>query len=436
MRAALFLVACTPRIEAFSLPSTGPKAVILVTIGASGAIVTAIDPSAPWSVTVEEDARVLYALEYGDDLGALGFLPGTIAEEPEGRRIPAADRVLAAEIRSAGLTPWIEGELPDEIRSLRIGTTRRCSELEVEHLYLPNSKSTDPYLGVSLDDESALVALEDGRFFRVTSTAAVPLTGISTATPRLAAFRDPRGELWLLGRNGRVARGDLERGFTEIDPLPSRGGLKYMWLEGSRDASAPFELFAVTDRMTFDRFDGEAWERLDSDAQGYVYFLGDVVWLGPSDAIAVGVEPEEIVRYTDGEITRTDLPTNSMPASVAMIPRFGLVVADGTGRLFHLIDGAEEEIGPSPLSPYSVIMLEAYEGSILFGGGFGEVGEYIPGFGFCRPLAPTRRHLGRVMFLRDGILMVTNRAFGDPVNEVRPGPNDSLDAELLFLRRK
>ncbi len=209
-----------------------------------------------------------------------------------------------------GLPPpvWVKRVVPGQTqaedsdeRSIEAILTRlpvdpasSCTRYAIKHEVSARAtygQSAEPVtLGVAIDDQSALFGTFDGRFFRVTSSGDhEELTTLSTSTPHAAGFKQEDGTLWLVDFHGRLARGTIEGGFEVIEARSSTTATLKVRLDGAPDGS---ELFMITDRGNFERFD-PGTGRWDLISQGFLTSDGDafvpaVAWLAQREAFAVG----------------------------------------------------------------------------------------------------------------------------------------------------
>lgn len=156
-------------------------------------------------------------------------------------------------------------------------------------------------VALSLPDGSVLLSVTSSRtdantiFYRLrpgTRAEEVTLTvtsslGRPTTPPADAGLLDPSGDIWLLGTDGRLARGTLEKGFTTFAQQTS-GGFRSR-LAGRADRS---ELYAARVKgrsgVTLDAYDGFGWQEL-LRTQG-TGIDPTVVYLGPGELLVTGYD--------------------------------------------------------------------------------------------------------------------------------------------------
>jgi hypothetical protein len=156
---------------------------------------------------------------------------------------------------------------------------------------------------------------------------------------------DPQGQLWLGGTSGGLFRGHVAGATLSVQLVshtPKVSGL--LALDGDTDP-ASFELFSVSDRGAFWRYDGQAWQLLAQAGTSTHGFYGGVVRLGPGRAIA-GWEGDPHVFEIDGHIVNpVDLAPGSGDAPTALVRTAeGPILAEGP-RLFRYTGTSFERFG-------------------------------------------------------------------------------------------
>src|SRR5436190_1416035 len=79
-----------------------------------------------------------------------------------------------------------------------------CVTFDRAVVTVPGASSDPLRMAVALGGSEILAASATGRFFRISRSGAVLLTGLSTTTPHLGGFRSQSGRIWLVGKDGAV----------------------------------------------------------------------------------------------------------------------------------------------------------------------------------------------------------------------------------------
>ncbi|MCC7382414.1 MAG: hypothetical protein IT384_11320 [Deltaproteobacteria bacterium] len=366
----------------------------------------------------------LYALFYGCSLDALGLTPGwqELAVAPaDGLPLPSPREALRAELERSDPARWeAVDSLPPHFRSLRFPRALRadnCARFGVRLLALPNTLSLAGTFAIALGPREALVGTSTGTFFRVSPESAVQITNVSTRTPHLAAFREDDGTIWLFGGNGRVARGDLERGFSRVETTSSARGRSELHVDGSHGGE-PRELFLVTDQTSFDRYHDGAWTSLINLRIGLFDSPG-VVRLGPDEALVIGLARSKVNHYRAGTLTEERLvppADRAVTTAIAIVPSLGPVVGTfaglggGTGRYFVRKEGGWQQL-PGTVGNLGARVIVPFRRGFLAGIGDGVFVEYDPESGFCEPQETTPNGTRRLLRM-DGELMAVSMSEG------------------------
>ncbi|MCK6549444.1 hypothetical protein L6R52_26630 [Myxococcota bacterium] len=347
----------------------------------------------PELARADGEALRIHALHYACPAAVLGLSPGVQSPLPdgEGHPLPPAEGVWSAEVGDGGATPWAAAAPP----ALRVARTVRCARYELVRVTIPGTSTytsttsfTFPILGIA-DGDGVIVAINDGRFFRVTPSGSEPLS-VAPGTPYLAHYRAPDGELWLFGPGGALARGDFARGFEEMPSSPTSTGVLRAWLAGPRDPDAPFELYALDDSGAMARFSDGVWQsagRVRRNGDEPIVFAG-IQWVRPGEAFVVAetVDPGLRIRGTTPEEEEI-LPMTRTPSlrTLGWLPAWGLVAATHSARIFTRHADADEwtQLYDSPLtSGFSqlpkILAIAGLDEGMLVGGGLDGFTQYQP----------------------------------------------------------
>lgn len=380
----------------------------------SGSSGTAID------LPVDElGAIVLSVLGYRETLAELGVPAGAVpmATGTEGFVLPAPAELHFAEVLGGVAGAWDAPEVGDpELFDLRIAgeppRTTPCAELLQQTLEVDSFENPDLLVRVAPD--TAILAMDDERFFSAGPGGVTPLAIDGANTPHESAYlRDP-AELWLGGSRGLLSFGDPA---THLyDPAPSSPlGLPLARLTGSA-SDQPLELFAVSSYGSFERFDGARWTTLHPAGESRDY-RRDLVMVGPGEALAVGIVESVALRYRSGELTTEVLGESVSAMSVGQIPGVGTVVGAFDGKLLRHDGGRWVPFEDSPIA-LAITAIVPFRGGFLVTTGAGLLVEWQPGYGFCEPVPTPHAIIKFVAPLESGIMIAGDRKPGSTSSSI------------------
>lgn len=203
-------------------------------------------------------------------------------------------------------------------------------------------------LGSPGDSVIEVDAQGDVRFIPVTHTATI-----------VAAHTMPDGVVYAFDSVGRLLQGSFDDGFRTI----AESGRTTDFLAkmvGPDRADAPFELFIAIDDTAFLRYDGN---ELTTVAQlmgrPQDIWVADAVWLGPQEAMTVGVSGRRSVTYyTQGEVRRLEIDSTAELLSIENHPKLGVLVASEGGEIFRYADGAWVRWATTDRRPYVIAPID------------------------------------------------------------------------------
>lgn len=374
--------ASTGEPDVFATDIGSPEAALTVAAGEIGTVDAELD---------------LFALSYTCSLEEMNLRPGwQLPVAPgEGTRLPNPLASQTSVLREGKHSAWARTDLPSDLAALRLSPARgACTPFQLSSISIPETVQRYVSVALPLSRDEVLIALQDGRFFRLTSEAVIPLTHVSTTTPHVAGFRRSDGRIWLLGDQGQIASGDLSNGFSAEPSLGPRGA-------GSRSAltgdPAGTELFAITSSLGgIHHFDGRTWTEV-GDVVSHSTAVVAIAWVEPGRAVAISEEePALVFHATAGGVTSEsfvppDLSGNAIvPRTVAIVPDVGVVVgADGAfaydGRSWITLESN------STLGAFrDITAIAALGEGMLLGNDRGRLIRFVPGRGLCDPEAPPR----------------------------------------------
>lgn len=413
--------ACALSEPVVELPATGAQAVLVISVPEGGeaegyALSLAAGPEPYVSVPAPEGPSRLFGLGYRCSLAALELAPGPIPlTTGPGRDLPAADWVVRAETGgSSGPDPVPATQ--EELSALHLAgsapTETLCPSFDAELFVLRDQTRHLLRFLVGLDAGEVLAATGDGVFYLNGPAGLVELTALATTTPSLGAFYAPSGELWLAGARGETARGDPRTGLDAGPPLETTDPGTRVWLAGPGDASADFELFALTAGRALEHFDGTSWTLLTVHPGAKLDGRAGLVWLAPGEALAVGLlERRALLVRATGELSEEELPDT--PVAIAALPGFGVVAGTESGALFQRTGAG----GWRPLfaarTGDRVRALAAFGGGILTGSGGGVITFHHPSRADCPAVSFTGGDLNHLVAVEGGVVLGAARV-GEP----------------------
>lgn len=311
----------------------------------------------------------LYAVEFCCPLRVLGLEPGKQSQEPLAKErplLPPPTTIRASAMVDGVQSGWEVGApavVNDALLRLPLPEDHLCDlytiDFDVQDATVRGTEtSSTPSFGLRLADGTVLVATLGGDFYLVEEAEGIDivpthLTDLSTTTPHHGAFRRDDGEIFLLGKDGSFARGDLQRGFT-IQGERSLGGAKeHVRLAGAKDG--PVELYAVTDARTFQKFDGVRWTTISTAAPaneaGEFQTLARpaITYLGPEETLVARAREnrnDRVQRYFQGALSDEVVFTIQEVAELYNFPTWG-VIAGGRNGSINFRDAAERKWGES-----------------------------------------------------------------------------------------
>ncbi len=302
----------------------------------------------PFQSSSAKDGLPAFVLELPCSLDVSGLTSGPI----ELLDTPTAEVWIHPKTKLAldeGGAAWVPAEISDsdELLSARLPADPRARcretahELEIEPLGRVDAFSA---FASAVSPGRVVVGTSDQRrtSWQVgwVGKTEPELQPIDASNGPWAAAAGRGDEVWLARKDGALAHGRLGETFEFVDVRTSTSSKFTLGLVASKEP-ADFELFAVTDAGTVERFDGTEWSvvyaiepdlellRDQSFAEG---MTPGIAWLGPSDVMAIVPGPEltsQIVRAGNGRPQIVAFP--GRPYGVATIEGRG-TFASGSSR--------------------------------------------------------------------------------------------------------
>ncbi|MBI2375826.1 MAG: hypothetical protein HYV07_17670 [Deltaproteobacteria bacterium] len=286
--------------------------------------------------------------------------PLELREAPvEGTLHPLGMRVLTME---DGATRWVERELLAEDEALvarvKVDPAARCRETShvLEFEPVERYEAFDAF-AVAVAPHRVVVGLTDE------AELSWQLGWIGPNDESLMEIDAPDGpwaaaigwedEVWVARKDGALAHGRLGEPFELVDVRTSTPSKFALGLTASTPPAA-FEIFAVTDAGTVERFDGTEWDvvyaiepglRLLRDQSFAAGMTPGIAWVGPSDVMAIVPGPDlssQIVRAENGSARIVPFP--GRPYGVGTIDGVGTFASGASqaeGMVVARLEGEE-----------------------------------------------------------------------------------------------
>lgn len=393
--------ACSPRPIQLELPVTASTRAMVLAIEYHDALtVTAVrvEPS----IRPETLPRIrdfdgkahLIAWLYDQTLDQLRLPEGALASTRivgYERKLPQPKTAYEAEVGPDRMSAWVEtAQVNEALSRYRYrGDTNLCTDFDLRVVEV--GLADDFTAATALDAGAVLVGARSNPWlYRIDLEGARKIDGLPGFNP-VAAYRGTDGRVWLGGAEGKLAVGTAETGFMLASQSRMRATLR--WMDGPR-GDAPFELFTMSDRGDFERFDGNRWEMLRSISTSTAMATpnGGVAWLGPGEAVAL---PPQGARF-DTTLFRTKLmngaisttaflfPSAQLGAPIALRPveGFGAMGSTKFGNVVIFDAGGFRRIDNAPALGEPRVIVRHKDGFVLAGGGVSFT-QYSPVVGFC-----------------------------------------------------
>lgn len=372
--------------------------------GIERAIAVSLDePVLPIKVDVEHADHVT-ALLYEETLAEQDLPAGDLHPVGSGptRPLPEGDAAFVLQLPDG--RAWESSN----IRALdfNIVADDPCPRFSAHEVKLDAARGR-PQAAVKLDEENAVVFLDNGEWWRVTRERAEFLR----AEPMVfAGFQDDNEKLWLVTGIGELWTGDLETGFTTTATIPIVA--EAAAIDGSR-AGVPPEVFFMVDDLLFYHYDSERRLHLIDDFHEDGSAAVDVEWLGPDHAIAIGSRQRGIVRTFQGHTAEESFQNVfdvETPSSLGYDPQLGSFVGSERGFLFQRSAEALEwkQVGGVGEITFGAAIQEIRRrgDGVIMGVGLGAIAVYFDGFGICEMQDFGERTLRQLLIMGDEVLLV------------------------------
>lgn len=343
------------------------------------------------------EALRITALRLPAPLADLGLQPGMVeprAPAEMGRPLPQASAISVLELPpKVDRSEWRDqAALPTSLVGLTVrrGDSRLCQRFIVTETPFDSAEEVVFIAGLTT---LALVGDNAGRIYAVQPDGSWQL--IESILPRsiLTTQLASDGRHWVGGVGGQIRRvllgqTGVRAGFT-VTFAPSQGPV--FSLDGVYSGVGVDELFTVTHEGVFERFFAGGWTELGRQRSTTI---GGVVRTGPGEAFAALNQPE-VLHVASGSVTAEPVsPTGADASAIAFVPSLGVVVGTGRGEILARGPAGWELLGQSAAGVRLKLLLPYREG-FLATGELGQIQQFVPGSGFCAPIA---RSAGTLQF--------------------------------------
>ena len=257
----------------------------------------------------------------------------------------------------------------DEVRLIDIGRTVR-----------------NPKITLPLKESRGLLTTDLQEWYFIDQFGVTPITDRPPDLPFEGAFIDASNEIWFAGGTG-LWRGRVEGDAIVAEVVSSTLGADFRWIDGTTDPG-DFELFTLSRRGAFSRFDGVEWTRLFQFASEQTTDKSGVARIGRNHAVAARSGDATLARWKDGELTLEN------PAFLHAQGPSGLRRVTGVGTLVGGDEGGVsidrgDRWEPTGDSRFALRIRDflATQNGFLFAGASGHVGQFHTEAGYCEPQA-------------------------------------------------
>jgi hypothetical protein len=376
-------------------------------LGAAETVVFAVNDDGVLNVEVKErgarptrvlasDPAVLEILAFEEPPSSLGLPVGELLPVPGGDRFPMPAKIYRANVVDDGLTDWeLRAEMSTELASF--GTPPRpspCARFEILNQFdTPFTYTAFTHRG------RAFIGTRQG-LYRLSENGAEKFPTSPEILVRGSVAAD--GNVWVSTDGGALFRATIGEVSATLDQVgTTTSGETMTWL-----ATDGEDVYSLSEYGVFERFDGVLSRVVYRFPREHTLGAG-LERVAPGELVVVHQLFGQAVRYRGGTVTREPVPSDYYLEAVRQVPGLGTVAASEIGRFFLSTGGSWSELAPSPYS-LRVLTIVATPNGFLYGGEFGEVGEYLNLEAFC----PVQNvHSDSVWFLVEagGVIYVMNR---------------------------
>jgi hypothetical protein len=158
--------------------------------------------------------------------------------------------------------------------------------------------------------------------------------------------------------------------------------------EPTRPGALPDEVFTLSRNGTWLRVRGAEVRELHRFVEpAPLLEIGGTAWIRPGEAVAVWSQSNAVLRARGDTVVAEPTPSSQGLIGVSHLPGQGTFAGNTLGEIFWDQGTGEWTRLPDSGTMLWIHALVATDQGFVFGTGFGGVGEYVQGYGFC-PFQP------------------------------------------------
>lgn len=179
--------------------------------------------------------------------------------------------------------------------------------------------------------------------------------------------------------------------------------------EPTRPDALPAEVFTLSRNGTWIRVRGAEVRELHRFVEpAPLLDIGGTAWIRPGEAVAVWSQSNEVLRARGDTVTAEPTPSSQGLIGVSHLPGQGTFAGNTLGEIFWDQGSGEWIRLPDTGTMLWIHALVPTDEGFMFGTGFGGLGEYVRGYGFC-PFQPNMfmGDVRRIDALADGTIALS-----------------------------
>lgn len=395
-------------------------------------VAVSMDDVVRFPVSPRPDEPVdLSAYVYNRSPAELGIVEGVLRaadEDAPAKRLEPPDLGAYRLSLPGDGSGWIDEDPDDSILDgLRLPFTG-CPTFDVHPIPIDTRWAV---IGLFAEDDDAVTLVTSSsitswggapRFYRVDRQGAIlTTTGVLPEGHDVKAVtRSADGRFWVVatssgGDSLLVEQDGVFRPVGEPRPEPSR-----TILDVAADREASDTIYALAAGGRLERYrPSMGWTVLhdaDLDDDGSAETIGDISMAGSGEVFAVAEDGRTILHAVGDRIEPLERPLEGEPlVSVIAFPSRAPVVGTLNGHLLELQDTGWTDLGPSNARG-RILVAQGYDEGVLFSGYRGDLGIYVPKFGYCESTPTAGIHARAMLRSPSGDIVMAGNAHLDADN--------------------